>query len=228
MKNVMNKGLSNVSQKLVDRARFAEAHGCYALAFECLHRTIARDPSRPGLKNRAAANLVEIGRLSDAEAVLTSMRDVPKPKRWRVQLSLGELRMAQFRPVQAEKHFRRALALNPTSTVPAVFLADCLIKQEKTNIARRVLTKALSAKGDREEVYLNLALVARINAEYGAARAFLLKALRIAPDYIEAKGVLKDMDGCLRLEHELRRTACGRPRTRKRGTAIVSSTISAG
>ena len=185
-------------ETLLARARSAEKEGCYTTASELFQLALNLDPSRDSALYRAARNLLELGRFSKAQELLVKIRLEQAPRHWLVELIFGELRMAQFKPLEAEEHFRKAVSLNPSSTTPAVFLADCLTKQEKFENASEVLLKAIAAEGDVDEVYLNLGIVARAQGNYEEARAYLAKAIEIAPDDSRAREVLADVEHWLR------------------------------
>ncbi len=197
--NANNNLNSNEVRGIFKKARDAETQGHYALAAELLRKVINCDPSRGDAKYRAARNLIEVGRISEAKGLLDEITEVPESKRWLVELTLGQLRMAQFKPSLAEHYFRAALKLNPESTSPSVLLADCLMRQERTDEARRVLLKALRAKGDLDEVYLNLGLILRMRSDYKSAKRYFLKALRLTPGYKNAQHLLRDVESCLKM-----------------------------
>jgi len=186
--------LSKRVTELLAKAKAADAQGQSASAFEFFRELLTLDPDRESALYRAALSLFEVGRLSDAEAMLSRIAKPPKSKQWLVELLLGRLRMAQFRPIEAEEHFAKARSLNPMTTEPAIYLADCLSRLEKFEDASRVLLAALRAKGDLDEVYLNLGLVKRAQTKYVEARTYLLKALEISPDYHDAKKALSDVE----------------------------------
>jgi tetratricopeptide (TPR) repeat protein len=189
-------------EKTLKLARSANADGHNAAAFEMCRRVLALDPSKDGATYSAFYNLLEIGRVSDAERYLNQIRRNAAPKPWLIEVALGQLCLAQFRPIEAEKHFKNAWKLGRNSTAPAVFLADCLSKQEKFDEANSVLIEALKGQDDSndlEEVYLNLGLVERAKGDYCSARNYLLKAIDIDPDYQDAKRVLADIELCLSL-----------------------------
>jgi len=191
-------------KKILELARAADAEGHNATAFEMFRRVIALDPKKDGAIYSAVYNLLEIGRISDAESYLNKIRRNAAPKPWLIEVALGQLRLAQFKPIEAEKHFKNAWKLGRDSTVPAVFLADCLIKQQKFEEAASVLLAALNAEESiLEEVYLNLGFIKRAQGDYFSARNFLLKALEIDPDYQDAKRVLADIELCLNLSRQL-------------------------
>ena len=188
--NEGNEKLTAVLQK----ARDAESAGNNASAFELFRLAYNLEPSRLSAAYRAALNLIEVGRISDAEAFLNKVLSDPKGKKWLVELALGQIRTAQFRPEEAEAHFRRARELNRASTSPAVLLADCLFKQEKFEEAKAVLLEAVHCEGDLDEVFLNLGLVMRAQGHYESAKAYLMKALEISPEYDSAKVALADVE----------------------------------
>ena len=185
------------TEQILEQARQDEAKHHYAAAFEGFALAFALKPTKESSALRAAENLLEIGRVSDAERFLKKVRSPPLEKRWYVELVHGKLFMARHRPRDAEKHFRKAAKLHHASTAPSVFLADCLIQQEKLEEAERILRKALHANGDIDEVFLNLGLVKRAQGDHRRAKQYLLKALEISPDYPSARKVLADVEACL-------------------------------
>lgn len=181
-------------QRLLDSANKADAEGYSASAFELFKRVIAADPKKDSAIYRAVKNLIEVGRISDAEIYFGAIRRNAAPKPWLIELLLGQLCVARAKPADAETHFRNAWRLNPKSTVPAIYLVDSLFRQEKFGDAKDALVEALNAEGDIDEVYLNLGLVARATGEYRSARGYFLKALEISPDYVDAKRGLADVE----------------------------------
>jgi predicted Zn-dependent protease len=188
-------------------AQKANEDGNSASAFELYKLAAAVNPSvnsrkQSAIYGSAVINLLEIGRVSDAELFLNKIKWNSTPKPWLIEYALGKIRLAQFKPGDAEAHFRNALRLNPASTSPAIFLADCLIQQEKFDEARSILNEALKVEGDLDEVYLNLSFVERATGNYEAARRYAIKALAITPDYQDAKRVLTDIELWLSLKRE--------------------------
>lgn len=186
-------------KKLFILAKTAEANGHDSTAYEIYRRIISLDIKRESAIYRAALSLIEIGRLSDAEAHLTQLKWNAAPKPWLIELGLGKLRSAQGRLVEAEKHFANALKLNPSTTATAIFLADCLFKQEKFDEAQNILLASTVAKGHLEELYLNLGLIERAKGNYLAARNYFIEALEAMPNYSDAQKALDDVQACLDL-----------------------------
>lgn len=175
-------------------AKAADDEGHSASACEFFQRVIALDPGNDRAIYRAVKNLLEIGRISDADRFFDKIKRNAAPKPWLIEVLLGQLRLAQFRPTEAEKHFRNAWKLDPNSTAPAIYLADFLTKLEKFEEANDVLIETLKAQGDMDEVYLNLGFIKRATGDYHSARVYLLKALEITPDYPSAKRLLADVE----------------------------------
>lgn len=194
-----NDSKSENVKKLVGLAKAAEADGHDSTAYEIYKRVMSLAPKRESAIYRAALNLIDIGRLSDAEAHLMRLKWNAAPKPWLIELAMGQLRSAQGRLLDAEKHFTKAWKLNPDKTETAIFLADCLFKQEKFDEARRVLLASMEAKGDLDELYLNLGCIERAKGNYAMARDYFLKALEITPDYSNAQKGLDDVQSFLDL-----------------------------
>ena len=184
-------------EESIKLAKSADADGHSASAVEFFQRVVALDSGMDSAIYRLVKNLLEVGRISDAECFLNRIKRNAAPKPWLIEAVIGQLRLAQFRPTVAEQHFRNAWKLGPSSTAPAVFLADCLLRQEKFDEASSVLTEALKTQGDLDEVYLNLGFIKRATGDYHSARNYLLKALEISPDYPDAKRLLADVELCL-------------------------------
>ena len=185
--------LNNIEECL-KLAKEADAQGHSAAAFEFFQRVIALDPGNDFAIYRAVITLLELGRISDAEHFLNKIRWNAAPKPYLIESVLGRLRLAQFRVGEAEQHFRNAWKLEPNSTVPAVYLGNCLLKQEKFDEANDILIEALNVQDDLDEVYLNLGCIKRATGDYHAARNYFLKALEITPDYPNAIRGLADVE----------------------------------
>lgn len=194
--NDIDSSSENV-KKLAGFAKTAEADEHHSTAYEIYRRLLSLAPKRESAIYRAAQNLIQIGRLSDAEALLMRLKWNAAPKPWLIDLALGDLRSAQGRFLEAEKHFAKAWKLNLQTTETAILLAHCLFKQEKFDEARDVLVASVEAKGDLDELYLNLGLIERAKGNYASARDYFIKALKILPGYSIAQKALDDVQSFL-------------------------------
>src|ERR1043165_105935 len=88
--------------EVLAQARAAEADGKSGCAFELYRIALKIDPSRQSAAYRCAINLIEIGRISEAEAYLNQIRADPQGKEWLLELAMAKVRMAQFQPKEAE------------------------------------------------------------------------------------------------------------------------------
>lgn len=184
-------------KRLVGFAKRAEADEHHSTAFEIYKRVMSIAPKRESAIYRAALNLIDIGRLSDAETCLARLKWNAAPKPWLIELALGQLRSAQGRFLEAEKHFAKAWKLNSQTTATAIFLADCLFDQEKFDEAKSVLLASTGAEGDLDELHLYLGVIERAKGNYASARDYFLRALEIRPDYSKAKKGLEDVQSAL-------------------------------
>ncbi|HTV41107.1 MAG TPA: tetratricopeptide repeat protein [Candidatus Sulfotelmatobacter sp.] len=181
-------------QKALESAKAANACGYAASAFELYKRILAQDPDKDASKYYATWNLLDIGRISNAEALFKAINKEAAPKPWLIENLAGRLHRVRGRFSEAEMHFRNARKLDPDSTVPIIFLADTLIQQEKFDEALTVLTDALNLRNESlDEVYFMLGRSARAVGDYRSAHEYLFKALEIDPNYREAKQLLDDV-----------------------------------
>jgi Flp pilus assembly protein TadD len=192
--------------KIEGAARKADAKGHCALAVELYEAYLSQEPARPSARYRAAVNLLEAGRGSDAARVLRSLNP-PSQKRWLVELLWGRIYLSLSQVSVAVEHLRKVIRLKPKRTEAIVILGNCLFTQGKLREANHVLMKGLKAFGDLDEVLLNLGLVKRAQGKFSEARACLRAALRITPNYDSAKLVLRDVEACLKLSPEVREAA---------------------
>jgi len=188
----MNEG------EILKLAKEADKDDMPGAAVELFSRLWASGVDRGSIKFRLAENLRQLGRLNECETVLNSIEEVPPQKRWLFALSWGQLYMEKGHFARAEMKFRESVQRNPGSTIPWIYLASSLAKQERIQEAFKELTKALNAKGDLDEVYFNLGLFMRYLRDYAAARDLLKNALAITPDYEGAQTALRDVEFCLR------------------------------
>jgi tetratricopeptide (TPR) repeat protein len=139
--------------------------------------------------------LRRVGRRSEALSIyeLLSNKPVPESKSWLVFLFLGETLSEAGRYAEAEAAFRTAVDLKPGTTVTWVYLAGALANQEKFEDAIQVLHNGLAVPGDHDEVLLNLALNLRTLGRLEDAAERLERALKLNPDYDEAREVLEDV-----------------------------------
>ena len=182
-------------QKLYDLAIEADKRDYCAAAITFFEGFLGLQPNHAFARYCYAQNLLQAGRISDAEHNLFRAMDIPSEKQWLVDLTKGEIEMERGNYQQAERHFRSASEKNPESTVPWVYLGGALNKQERFKDACEVFERGLSAKGDTDEVYLNLGNSFRALKDYAGARRAYLRAIEFTGDhYKAAHEALQDLD----------------------------------
>lgn len=172
-------------------------------AIEYLHELRPQNTFYGYLRGKA---LWTIGRCAEAEERLLEAhadfwgRDIE----W-VEMTLGDVYRDMLRPQEAERWYRQAVASAPGTTAPYIFLAAFLARRERFDEACDVLERARGATGDLDEVNLNLALNRRALGDLERARAAVLSALEITPDYDAARQRLADIDAAIRTREQYRR-----------------------
>lgn len=179
------------------RAETAQGAGKSATAIVMLEKYVRSVPNDSYATFLLAENLRSLGRVTDAEAMMRSLKDIPASKQWLVSLCWAEIHAIKSRNVEAEAAFKKAIELNPSSTVPWVYYGGWLGKQERFQEAVEVLTNGLAATGDLDEVYLNLGYNKRALYQYGEAKDCFLRALKENPTYLEAEDALGDVVTCI-------------------------------
>lgn len=151
-----------------------------------------------------AESLRIIGRSHEALEVLEGLlgESLPWKKAWLVHLRLGMMKEQMGKVDEALDSFRVAARLNPSSTVPWIFLGGRLALSERFDEAIDAYRCGLGAHGDLEEVHLNLGYVLRAAGRMNEARDAFRSALAIDPTYDEAQNALRDVDSALAVIHE--------------------------
>jgi tetratricopeptide (TPR) repeat protein len=181
-------------EKLKRRVASLERLGYAVAALEVIARVLEREPQNAYYRFLRAENLRVIGRNDTVEKELLELVAlVPAERKYLVHLSLGRFHTDHGRLAQAEEQYRRALALNPNTTVTYVFLATVLTRSDRFDEAYDVLTSGLHAEGDRDEVLLNMGNVKRALGEYDLASSHYQEALRLTPDYPKAQSAIADL-----------------------------------
>lgn len=137
-----------------------------------------------------------IGRLKDAEEALTRALDLaPKSHRFTVYARMAMLMQKREGPAEAETWYRLATAEPSCPAWMWCLRGANLISTESYRLAKSCLESALSGEDvDKEEAYLNLALIARAERRYQDARVYSQNALEIDSEYSDAKAVLQSIE----------------------------------
>lgn len=149
-----------------------------------------------------------LGRASDAEKILQEIRqvpEVPKQHRYLIELSIGELYRDRGEYERAEQYFRSATQLNPTSTVPWVYLGVCLTRQEKFERAIEVFERGLTARGDHDEILDNIGRCKLALNDAKGAKDCFEKSLSLEPNSTSLIAFVKDLETLPKVKSEIDR-----------------------
>jgi len=145
--------------------------------------------------------LTELARYSEAEQALwNAVRLCPSELR-RIPLnSMGHFHAARGEVARAARWYQRAIDAAPKHASGYIFLGGLLARQGRLREAEKVHRQATESceEGCLDEALLNLALVLRAQERFDEAAACLQEAIRIDPDYADAKSVLRDVESCRR------------------------------
>ena len=164
-------------------------------ALAVIERILELEPANVYQRFLRADTLRIIGRKREAEAELRDVLPrVPEERRYNVHLSLGRLYADSGRFPDAERQYRLAMSLDPSTTVPFVLLAGILSGGERLSEAYAVLESGLRAEGDLDEVLLNMGNVKRAMGKYDEARLHYAASLKHSPGYEPAHRALADLN----------------------------------
>ena len=149
-----------------------------------------------------ADSLRLVGRQREALVLFEQLEraNVPNEKRWYMPFGIGMIYLSIGEIAKAEAAFRKAAELEPTSTVPWVYLGTTISKSERFDDAIAAFRCGLKAQGDLDEVYLNLGLSLRTVGQFEEAREAFRSALALDPDYDAAKAALADVESAIAIK----------------------------
>jgi tetratricopeptide (TPR) repeat protein len=151
-----------------------ESQGSYDLAISEYHQVLLLDPHRPGIHYRLGRTLLARGAATnsqqDAASALNEFSNELEldPTNANAAYELAETYRNSGETEQAEKYFRLALKYYPDFEQANLGLAAVLVKQEKPEIARRLIRKAITSDPDDQVAWYRLAQVEHILGDEGA------------------------------------------------------------
>ena len=151
-----------------------------------------------------ANGLAAVARYREAKAALKRAdRVVGVGRRWYLALKWGELYREMSNLREAEKWYRKALALRP-STTTHIYLGGVLARQGRFAEALRHHRRAIALAKDPaqdapDEAHYNIGLILRAQGRYRESALHLRKAIKIDPKYALAKEDLRDVEEATRI-----------------------------
>ena len=139
-----------------------------------------------------------VGRFEEAiKALKKALPKAPIHFRGYVCARIGMAYEGSYSPGLAEKWFQRATEKEHCDQGWAwVFRGGLLARVGKLSEALCAYREALKQKNvDKDEVHLNIGYALRAMGQYGEACKHFKKALRITPDYPEARSALEGLKG---------------------------------
>ena len=189
----------NDFERRIKEVERADKRGLGSCGLELAALLVKDFPDRGRAWFEFGTALYPVARYKDALAALRrALRLCPPKSRHLVQAHFGHLyeKKGEFR--RAEAWFRKAVAGDPQDATWYIFLGALLAVSGKLTEAETVHRKATRCpEGCIDEAYLNLGLVLKARQRYAEARSCFQKALKMAPNYKEARRQLKEMEEIL-------------------------------
>jgi tetratricopeptide (TPR) repeat protein len=193
-KPVTKKADSGEAQKqaaeFFEAGQTAHQAGDLNKAIEAYSEALKREPSLWQAEFQRGLAYLSLNRMAEARASmqrvneqLAQFADSPELQQisTRVQVTLGEIALAEAKPGDAEKAFRRALELNPGSARAHSGLAEVLLAGGKQEEAIAEAKAALQAGDDRAANYSILGRAQAFSGNYEEALPNLAEALKRDP-----------------------------------------------
>lgn len=178
------------AEELFESGQSAHQSGNLVKAVELYAEALKLDPELWQAEFQRGIAWVSLNKLAEAKAsidrVIDQLRQFPDSNDLRlvssrIQVTLGQIAVAEDNSVEAEKAFRRALELNPQSTRAHAGLAEILLKAGKTAEAVTEAKAAIATGDDSDTAYSLLGAAQAQNGKYDDALLNFNEALKRDP-----------------------------------------------
>lgn len=175
---------------MFDAGQRAHEAGDLSKAAEFYGKALELDPELWQAELQRGAAFFSLGKLAEAKTSLvrvnTLLAEYPVTDQLkqifvRVQTTLGEIALAEAKPEDAEKAFRKALELNPQSGRAHSGLAEVLYSANKHAEAIAEAKAAIAAGDDRAAIFALLGVALTVTNKFDEALPALEEALKRDP-----------------------------------------------
>lgn len=191
-KRVENEAQGTAAQAaaLFEKGQQAHEAGKLEEAVRLYTEALERDPALWQAEYQRGVAYLSLGKLAEARTammrtiqLLSEFTDSPQRRAIsaRVQITLGEIALAEADTAEAEQAFRRALELSPSSGRARVGLAEVFLSNKKFAEAAAEVKAAIAAGEDRASIYLLLGQAQMLSGQDEEAMASLDEALKREP-----------------------------------------------
>jgi tetratricopeptide (TPR) repeat protein len=184
------------ADELFERARaLGDVHGTDTHMIELLSTYVRFVPDNGRAWYYLGDALRVVGRFKEGEdALLKAVALAPDSVKYTLYARLGMIATKRSSPAEAEKWFRMATATTLCPGWVWTLRGANLLRLEDYALAKTCLETAVASEDVvEEEVFLNLALMARAQRRYAEAREYLQRALAKDASYADAKTVLASL-----------------------------------
>lgn len=144
--------------------------------------------------------LTKLARYAEASQALAKAIDLCPPAKRQIPLAqMGHVFREAGDCEQAAAWYRRAIDADPTDASYRIYLGAVLAKHGHFRQAEEEHRAAISCpEGAIDEAYLNLGLVLRAQERFAEAADCFREAIRLDPEYREARRALLDVELCMK------------------------------
>lgn len=176
--------------ELFDAAQNAHQAGDLAKAVELYSQALENDPELWQADFQRGGAYFSLGKLTEAKTSMNRVAellaqfpssDQVKQISARVQTTLGEIALAEAKPDEAEKAFRRVIELNPQSARAHSGLAEIMFAASKPAEAIAEAKAAIAAGEDRAATFTLLGVALVTTNKFDEAQPALDEALKREP-----------------------------------------------
>ncbi|WP_197491014.1 tetratricopeptide repeat protein [Planctomyces sp. SH-PL62] len=151
---------------------------------------------------RLGEALVKAAHFQEAEgAIARALELFPAEGRRLPLMGMGYLFDAAGDLEKATAWYTNAVEADPDHAAGRIFLGGVLTRQGRLHEAEEVHRAGVACeKGRVDEAYFNLGLVLRCRERFHEAAECFREAIRLDPEYREARSALRDVEACIRWE----------------------------
>jgi len=177
--------MTNVSQRLFERAIAAHRKGSIEDAKTLYHQVLQIDPGHASACGNLAVIAAQQGDLVRAETLFRQEIRL-RPDGAAGYNHLGSVLQQQGKWADAAIAHQRAIALNPNYAQAHLALGNALKAQHRLDDAKRAYFAALAIKPDYAEAHNNVGVVLQLEDRLTEAASAYRKATAVMPGYAEA------------------------------------------
>lgn len=188
----VDKGTTRVAELHTDVGTVLHKQGRYEEAIQSLEEAVATDPNLARSHSRLGGSYLAAGRLEEAKPALKKALHL-NPDDHESELNLADTHLKLGDNSEAEKSFIKVLDARPEDVYALNRLGIAFRLQKKYDQAVANYHRALKIKNQDENLFFNLGRCYLEMGRQKEARECMNRALKIKPDFSQARDLLDKM-----------------------------------